>query len=50
MHICQIIKEILISLKDNPTKYKTQFLNGDFIHERKTAVQTYMALCEVIAP
>ncbi len=37
LHIChtykiQIIKQILISHKDNASKYKMQFLNDDFIY------------------
>ncbi len=36
LHVChtliQIIKQILILLKDNPSKYKMQFLNNDFIY------------------
>ncbi len=36
LHICntwmiQIIKQILILNKDNPSKYKIQFWNNDFI-------------------
>ncbi len=47
----QIIKQILILHKDNPSKYKMQFLNNDFIYQGKKAVQTCLALCEkVIAP
>ena len=28
----QIIKQISIFVKDNPSKYKIQFLNDDFIY------------------
>ena len=51
-HTCmfQIIKQILISDKDNLRKYKMQFLNDDFISREKT-IQTNLALCEkVMAP
>ncbi len=47
----QIIKQIFILHKDNPSKYKMQFWNNDFIYWGKKAVQTCLALREkVIAP
>ena len=43
----QIIKPILISHKDNRSKYKMQFLNDDVIYLGKQ-IQTYLALCEKV--
>lgn len=37
------IKQILISDKDSPTKYRMQFRNDEFIYKGS---QTYLDLCE----
>ena len=44
----QIIKLILISDKDDLSKYKKLFLNDVFVYQGKKAIQTNMALCEKV--
>lgn len=50
MHMFQINKQILIFVKVNPRKYKTQFSNDGFIDKEKKLPKPTWPCVKVIAP
>lgn len=46
--MCKIIKQILVVDKYNLSKYKKKFLYYDLINQGKRAIQTCLALSEIV--